>query len=355
MADMTEPAILFITRKWAPATGGMETFCLRLTEALTRSQPVETIALAGRENGMPPSALSLMLFPFTVIARILKRQAPAQIVHLGDMAIWPLGLLFGRGSRLVISAHGTDVAYHRRAGVTGALYGAYLRLGAKLLPRARVIANSRATADVLGETGWKAAATIALATDFTAPEKASPRHDTILFAGRLTKRKGCGWFIANVLPLLPKGMKLVIAGTRWDAEESQALDNPRVEFLGPQNAAELSRLYASSLCVIVPNIAIASREYEGFGLVAPEAASCGGVVLAAKCDGLLDAVLDGETGFHLESGNAQIWAEKIAEIAGWSPQKRGDFTSAAQAKAREFYNWDRVADQYLAAYSEDLT
>lgn len=347
---MAEPAIMFVTRKWAPAKGGMETYCLRLTEAIARQQPVQTVALAGRANGMPPSALALLLFPFTVLARVLRRTTRPEVAHLGDLAIWPLGLFFSAKTRLVISAHGTDVSYPRRGGLLGTAYGAYLRLGAKLLARAKVIANSQATAAALRESGWQAEAIVPLATDLAAPERTAPRHDTVLFVGRLKKLKGCGWFIREVLPRLPEGLTFAIAGTKWDAEESALTDHPRVKFLGAQDKQSLCELYSSALCVVVPNIALPTGEFEGFGLVAPEAASCGGVVLAADNGGLADAVQEGKTGFLLESGNAQAWADKIAEVAGWDDARRAAFTASAQQQARDFYNWDRVAQQTLAVY-----
>ena len=89
-ASRQRPGILFVTRKWAPATGGMETYCLRLTETLAEHEPVEVIALKGRANGMPPGVLALLAFPFTVIARCLARREAPRVLHLGDMAVWPL-------------------------------------------------------------------------------------------------------------------------------------------------------------------------------------------------------------------------------------------------------------------------
>ena len=251
---------------------------MRLTEALAAAhEPVETIALKGRDNAMPPGALALLLFPFTVIAACLRRTVPPRVIHLGDMALWPLGLLVlvWPDAALLVSAHGTDVAYHRRGGLRGRLYGAYLRAGARLLGgRTTVIANSRATRDVTAETGWQRIAVVPLASDF-AEAALHPAPATILFAGRLVKLKGLSWFVREVLPLLPDHLTLDVAGTVWDANEAQALADPRVRFLGPLPQDELARRFATALCVIVPDIEPDNSEYEGFGLVAPEAAAAG--------------------------------------------------------------------------------
>ncbi|MCL6249529.1 glycosyltransferase family 4 protein [Altererythrobacter sp. KTW20L] len=350
--DQAEAEVMFVTRKWAPATGGMETYSLRLTHSLKERIALDVVALSGRSSNMPPGIPALLAFPITVFRRLRARAFPPRVVHLGDLAIWPLGLLVPRRAHVVLSAHGTDVAYHRRGGLRGRLYGAYLRLGARLMRRASVIANSRATAEILGETGWRASAVIPLATE-RIPQLGTVGHPEpfILFAGRLVKRKGCGWFIANVLPLLDPSLRLVVAGTKWDVNESALLDNPRVTFLGPLGQAELARLFATATCVVVPNIDVASGEYEGFGLVAPEAAGCGGVVLAARTGGLCDAVLDGETGFLLEPGDAHAWAAKIADVEGWTGAERSAFTQQAQQRALAYYAWDRVADETAAIYS----
>ena len=63
--------------------------------------------------------------------------------------------------------------------------------------------------------------------------EAGPASPSVLFVGRLARRKGCRWFIENVLPRLSEQFRFVVAGTPWDAEETAALDNERVTFLGP--------------------------------------------------------------------------------------------------------------------------
>jgi glycosyltransferase involved in cell wall biosynthesis len=251
---------------------------------------------------------------------------------------------------IVISAHGTDVSFHRRKSAKGRLFGAYLRLGAILLRQATIISNSSATAQVAAETGWRSATVIPLATSIEALPAPQGHAGALLFAGRLIERKGCAWFIRNVMPLLPPHIRLKVAGTIWVEAERAALDDPRVSYLGPLATNALTEEYRRALCVIVPNIDPPSGEFEGFGLVAPEAAAAGGVVVAAATGGLTDAVIDGQTGFLVPPADAEAWASKIAEIARWSGEQRAAFTSAAMEMAREQYSWERVTEEVLRVY-----
>lgn len=345
------PRVLFVTRKWAPAVGGMETWSQRLSEELAQLVRIEVVALPGRADGGPPSAARLLTFPFTVLRRVLAARPAPDVVHLGDMAIWPLGLpALWRGARVVVSAHGTDAGYHRRDHWRGKLYGLYLRLGARLLRRAAVIANSRATARAAAETGWTVAAVVPLATDMAGTAPASSHDGALLFAGRLVEQKGCAWFVREVLPLLPPETRLKVAGTVWHKSEAVVLEHPQVDYLGALATHELAQAYARALAVIVPNIELANGEFEGFGLVPPEAAAAGGVVLAADHGGLRDAVIDGETGILLPAGDAAAWAEAVMRIAGWSERQRADFVARAQARTREQFSWDRVARETAALY-----
>lgn len=347
------PRILFITRKWAPAMGGMETYSMRLSEELAKLAPVEVIALPGKADGQPPRAASLLRFPLTALRRILARREPVDVMHFADMALWPLGLfaLLCHGKpRVVLSAHGTDVAYHRRATIRGRLYGAYLRLGSMLLRRATVIANSRATRDVAAETGWHNAAVVPLATDIAAPPPDGTHDGTILFAGRLVERKGCGWFIREVLPLLPEELRLKIAGTVWHESERAALAHPRVDFVGNLGRDDLVQAYRRALCVVVPNIELPNGEYEGFGLVAVEAAAAGGLVIAADTGGLRDAVMDGVTGLMAPSGDAAAWARMISQVGEWSIAARASFLAQSINRSQDHFTWPRVARETLAHY-----
>ena len=241
------------------------------------------------------------------------------------MASWPFALLarLRRPSiRIVMSAHGTDVSYGRRTGWRGWLYRVYLRTGAALLASARVIANSEATAEACRQAGFRRIEIVPLASDFRAPALMPGPGSRVLFAGRLIRRKGLSWFVGSVLPLLPEDIGLEVAGSLWSDEEAASLLDQRVGYMGVLDQPALANAYAGALCVIVPNIEMANGEFEGFGLVAVEAAAAGGVVLASNTGGLRSAVKDGVTGFLLEPGDAAAWAAKILDISNWNRARR---------------------------------
>ncbi len=332
--------------------GGMETYSKELSEALGPYAEVKTVCLPGHADGGVPGTMELLRFGFRAAFGLLFARSPAQITHVADMASWPLAFcarIRALGGRQVLSAHGTDVSYPLRGGWRGRIYGAYLRLGALLLGPVTVIANSAATEAATRHFGYRNTVVVPLAADVAA----GTTHDTrtsLLFSGRLVPRKGCAWFVHKVLPLLPENLTLDVAGTIWDPEEGAVLDHPRVTYLGRLDQDALWAAYAAALCVVVPNIDVPNGEFEGFGLVALEAAAAGGLVLASHHSGLKEAVIDDETGFQITPGDAQAWAEKILDVAGWSNTRRADFTTNAKAACAQHFNWDRVATDTLAAY-----
>ncbi len=334
--------------------GGMETYAKRLTEELAAFLSLEVVALRGRDDGRPPSIQALLLFPFQVLRRWLALKQAPKILHIGDMAIWPIGMLawLARGrTKVILSAHGTDVSFPRRGGLRGSLYGAYLRFGASVFPNARVLANSQATAAAVNEAGWKVGAVIPLGTDAAAQSVEGTHNGRILFAGRLVPLKGCSWFVENVLPLLPPEIELDVAGTVWDAKEGQILSQPRVNYLGYLKGPALAEAYRSALCVILPNVAVANGQFEGFGLVAIEAAAAGGVVLASNRDGLVDAVIDGRTGILLPPGEPESWRDQIISLQNWRREERAEFAKESQKLIGLEFNWKRVATDTMKIYN----
>ncbi|MEL6236574.1 MAG: glycosyltransferase family 4 protein [Pseudomonadota bacterium] len=345
-------SVTFVSRKWPPAMGGMETYSLKLCQALDAHLQVHRLVLPGRADGSVPSAGALLAWGLRTGLGVLTARKPTAILHVADVAIWPLALMAVMRSRrcqVLISAHGTDIAYGLRGGLRGRGYSVYVRLGARLLRRACLVANSAATAQRAARLGFRDIRVVPLAAEVSPPVSAE-RSGRLLFSGRLVERKGLSWFVRNVLPELPAEIGLDVAGTIWNAAEARALTDPRVRFLGHLQHAALMRAYAGALCVVVPNLVMPNGEYEGFGLVAVEGAAAGGLVLAAAEGGLTDAVMDGQTGFLLPPGDAASWLRKIHEILTWSEETRAGFVAEARSLAQRHYSWDRVARDMAALY-----
>lgn len=348
--------LLFVTRKWSPAVGGMETYSLKLSEELKSLANVTVVALPGKADGGAPKIASVLLFGLRTGARVLFGRKTFDVVHVGDMSSWPIAAaarLRSRKTRIALSAHGTDVAYSDRRGPLPWLYGAYMRLGAATVGKNTVVANSHATAEKVRSFGFRTVSVVPLATDMVSAldHRTEPRDGRrILFAGRLEVRKGCKWFIENILPNLPKDVTLDVAGTVWDEGEEEALSTPRVRYLGALPQEDLRRAYADADCVVVPNLPIEGSGFEGFGLVAAEAASAGGLVLASAHTGLKDAVLDGVTGLSLAPGDVDAWTTAVLDILSWPDEKRSAFVRNAAAVAKTHFSWSRVAESTFEAY-----
>lgn len=348
--------VLFISRKWPPAIGGMETYAVKLCEALALRCELETRVLPGRAQGTPPSLARLAMFLIGSFPFLLRRRA--YVVHIGDLVLWPLALAarwFRTAPHVAVTAYGLDVIYGRRRGLLPKLYAMYLGAGARLIGRhVRVIAISHETARLCRDAGFVRVSVVTLGVDRPAspPSEHLPPGNFVLFVGRLVRRKGAGWFVRNVLPLIPTDLRLVVVGKGWDADELAALrDNERVDYREVVSGADLFALRREAVVVVMPNIPSAGTDVEGFGLTAVEAGADGGVLLASGIEGIIDAVVDNVTGFLLPTGDAQAWAGKIGDVYRWSPAQRAAFVRACQAEVAVRFTWQAVADQTLAAYA----
>jgi len=338
--------VRFITRKWAPAMGGMETYCLRLTEELAKTHKLDIIALPGKANGDAPSALALLLFGLKTAFRLLFAK-PAGVVHIGDVAIWPLGWIAAirhPGSKIIISAHGSDLNFATGKSFSSRLYRFYIRLGAKLLGNTTLIANSSWIAELAKEQGFGNVVTIPLATDVKADKIPDSHNGCLFFAGRIMPSKGLSFIVEQVLPLLADPLRIKVAGTVWDEEEGKVLQSPSVEYLGVVTSDQLAEEYGQALCVVVPSLA-----KEGFGLVAAEAAASGGLVIASDHSGLAEVVTE-DIGFVADCTEAADWAEIVQELREWPAEKRSQFIASSMKAAQKRYSWDRVARETAAVY-----
>ena len=118
------------------------------------------------------------------------------------------------------------------------------------------------------------------------------------------------------------------------------------EFLGQLNAEDLARFYRDARMVV-----FATRCYEGFPTVLPEAMSYRLPIICSRIGGLPEIVEDGKTGLLYEPGNVDELADRIRTL--WQNpalcQKLGE---AGRRKVREDYAAERLVDQLLKIYEK---
>ncbi len=335
--------VLFVTRSLQSGAGGMQLYARTLIDALKKKEGIDVRVLGygGGRFGLPFFLL------YAWIGVLFSRST---FIHFGDaLTALPLPILRFLRSDLKISVtvYGLDLVYPNR------MYQWLLRHS---LPHAhRVVAISHATAEAGRNIGVSPEKIVIIPCAVLIPqpllrygEEGEAPH--ILLLGRQIKRKGTIWFLAKVLPkLLPlfPDLRVTIAGDGPELPEIrlaiswQHLQN-HIVLLGHVSEERKKHLYAESTLFLMPNISVAG-DMEGFGFVAIEAASHGLPVVAARLEGIADAVIERETGilFTPENPDDCIRAIKEALSMKWH-------TKAMREVCRQKYNIDSLASSYIA-------
>jgi glycogen synthase len=191
------------------------------------------------------------------------------------------------------------------------------------------------------------------------PGLGDPTGQTVLFIGRLERRKG----IDTLLEALPAigaefpDARFLIAGDDsipaagsgrtfrqlWEQSPEAATLSGRVSFLGRVTEERLAELYAEA------DIFVAPSRYESFGLVLLEAMRCGRPVVAGACGGMKTIVVDGVTGRLVEPGDPEALAHALRELLA-SPDLRAQWGRAGLARFEERFSNRAMAESSLATY-----
>ena len=227
----------------------------------------------------------------------------------------------------MVVAHGAEVTIYGRAPVTGALARRVLRGAAGIVAAGRYPAREAERAartelrGIIVPPGVDVERFRPLSEAGRAEEKRriraefglDPDAPLVLGVSRLVPRKGFDVLIDAVAGL--PGVHLAIAGAGRDRErlERRARDaglGDRMRFLGrvPDDES-FPRLYACADVFAAPcRDRWGGLEAEGFGIVFLEAAAAGVPQVAGRSGGSHEAVVDGETGFVVESRAVDVRA-----------------------------------------------
>mgnify|MGYP001793422254 CR=1 FL=1 len=137
-------------------------------------------------------------------------------------------------------------------------------------------------------------------------------------------------------------LEMVVIGKlrRGQARETilkLGLEN-RIVFKSDLTREALADEFRSATVAVTPSL------YEGFGLPAAEAMSCGTPVVVTDGGALPEVA--GEAGIIVPKGDARALAEAIGSLIS-SPQLRTDVADACLKRAKAQFNWDRIAPKYI--------
>ena len=174
--------------------------------------------------------------------------------------------------------------------------------------------------------------------------------------GRLEPSKGFDYAlraIARVRGASPD-LTLNVVGVGRDDEFLRQLAieleiDPFVKFHGRLDHVKTLELIATSTRIVVPSTA-----YEGFSLVALEAAFLERPVVATKVGGLPETVVNGITGTIVESGNESQLAEAIGHYLS-NPDIAREHGQNARQRALVEFTLDRMAGEINEIHVNALT
>lgn len=225
----------------------------------------------------------------------------------------------------------------------------------------RVVCISRATAEQVRRCGVAEENIVVIPCGVCGPchgevprDTAGPRTitaPTLLTIGRLVPRKGVAWCVREVLPRLLRdfpNLQYRIVGVGPEEKlikkfiQEMGLEQC-VHLLGELGNAAWEEQISEADLLLVPNIPMPG-DMEGFGIVCIEASARGVPVVAARLEGLADAVIEGKTGQFFAPGDAEDCARVVKEVLHLD---RLGVTSQAIARATlEHYGWPRLLQRY---------
>ena len=183
------------------------------------------------------------------------------------------------------------------------------------------------------------------------PELRTPGQSTILFVGRLEKRKGLDIVIDAYRELRQRrgDLRLVVVGDGPLREEYQRLVAeqalPDVLFAGRVSDEMLPSYYASADVFCSP-----ATHGESFGIVLLEAMASGVPVLASAIPGFTQVVEPGKDGFLVPPKQPRMWVQAIETLLN-DPQLGRTMGDNGISKAQR-YDWGRVVDAILDVYQQ---
>lgn len=208
------------------------------------------------------------------------------------------------------------------------------------------------------------------ANDALARYGVDTRRPYVLFVGRITRQKGVTHLV-DAIPHLPPDTQVVLCAGAPDTPEIAAemrakidrakTDHPHIIWIEKMlTKPEAIQLYSHAAVFCCPSV------YEPFGIINLEAMACRAPVVASATGGILEVVVDGETGYLVPFEQDPVTsfplqpekfsrdlAAKITELLG-DPARAKRFGEAGRKRVEQTFSWTAIATQTFELYKELL-
>lgn len=174
----------------------------------------------------------------------------------------------------------------------------------------------------------------------------------VLYVGQISHDKGIDELVAafKKAQQKQKNIKLVLIGVYREGIDQLNSDtvndiksNGDIFSLGYK--PEPAKYFSAADIFCLPS------HREGFGTVVLEAAACGLPAIGTKITGLVDAIVDSETGILVDCKNVNSLSSAIVDLAA-SPEKRKILGANAKKRAREGFDSQLMAEAQWQEYEK---
>lgn len=199
---------------------------------------------------------------------------------------------------------------------------------------------------------WNGVSRNSKASQATKPEA---KAVAVALVGRINRLKGQPVLVEAANRLWDRGVRNVtylLVGSPPAGQEHYLVNLRRLISSSPAKNTIVLRDFVNDVWSIWDNCDIAvvpSTEPESFGLVAIEAMAAGKPVIASAHGGLLDIVVDGETGILVPPNDAEALANAIAKLAD-DPSLRVRYGEAGRKRQADLFSLDQQIDKTSNCY-----
>jgi len=265
-------------------------------------------------------------------AALLVHRHRINVVCVGELVTgsW-LGIALKKffGTRLIIYVHGEEITTATGGRLHGNKRKDYLHAADK------IVAVSSFTCDALTREMDIRPDRIMLIQNGVDIERFTPgERDPVLLArhglqgkkvvltlGRLVQRKGADMAIramARILKTRSDVHYLIVGDGELRPELERIIKeenvSSQVTLVGKVSESDLVKYFRLCDLFLMPNRTLPDGDTEGFGLVFREANACGKPVIGGRAGGVVEAVIDGESGFLVDGENIDEIERLVTKI-----------------------------------------